>query len=872
VLAAARAHAIRAQRALERLDPDYRRRAADTHRVLAEDYPPEQVLLQRAYQMIGEPKSNLTPEQQVAAGAHLRGWIRGNKDILDAIGPESHETIAAVRANIAGTLGDSYLTSAYQRKATLSSALIGDGMSPGRARALSSVMMESELQRHFPNGVPDNIRAFQAEVKSVEPRRSLAGLATFVQEFKNTVFAIDLGIFGVQGSAGFAHGIAPIFVGSINRAFALLHLPHAGMLLADSGMGFRAQAAIDGLKFYSRLDPAGSVVSTSSGSLFQHLGAPGRWFDEKLWSPTSEVLNHLQFGTIMDWGRLLVYEGNLTMLHATGRDVTNAAVRRTAARNANAIGSVADIALRPNRAATEATMLLSPQMTRAQLSLVGQVARGFSPRATAAEKLIAAQTIISFTASSLLFGKALHSQFGVGDFEMDPFKPGFGFLTFENGYTVNMFSQEQFKDALMQSFQALNDGDPEVAARAWARFGMGRLSPVASVVIGGLFGYGYQQGLGYRYGDLTRRGALINVLPVPPMVSQLMTGDHSAFALGGEGLGFNIFPEGAYAIADRTSQEDPQFGVPYKDLPPGGTIDENNQPRNDGRDDFEKKYPEIAAALDENTRARADAGDVTAEGYVAMETIDNQRRDDELAAADIFRETGDRDGFGEMLDDIQLSTAVARGQVDTLYQLYKDSGDLPEDPNERARVEYYDSFDPYRLPGGGLDGEGWSEAYAKLWQSWDDTQRAYVEANTGLMEHEDPDVEAYYETKRGLSEENGWYSITDYAWSQVSPYYQELASFETMGEYQDWYIAEGTEYYREGYGVDAMDEAMRQMNRVKAYRQFVEFRSEVRSKWIAGNRPLADEAIKYGLIGTNVELRKWRILQREWERSYGQNQ
>lgn len=93
------------------------------------------------------------------------------------------------------------------------------------------------------------------------------------------------------------------------------------------------------------------------------------------------------------------------------------------------------------------------------------------------------------------------------------------------------------------------------------------------------------------------------------------------------------------------------------------------------------------------------------------------------------------DQFRERYARIQAKAAVDRAAVDRVFQLFKDTDELPEDPNKRAIVQYYDAFDKAKGESGRISFDVLDDIMAGLEAEWTDAQEAAVERNTGIAKH-----------------------------------------------------------------------------------------------------------------------------------------
>src|SRR5690606_26356920 len=130
-------------------------------------------------------------------------------------------------------------------------------------------------------------------------------------------------------------------------------------------------------------------------------------------------------------------------------------------------------------------------------------AKLLGPKTNKQERMQAATMIASNVLITIAGAKLLHDSFGMGEFEFDPSKPGFGRFTtqFTDGegkqIVWDYLPQDSVQRAFLQSIREIMEGDPKEAAEAWARAGIGSASPAMRPFLGGL-GLGFDAGSGYR--------------------------------------------------------------------------------------------------------------------------------------------------------------------------------------------------------------------------------------------------------------------------------------------------------------------------------------------------------------------------------------
>ncbi|MCH8310339.1 MAG: hypothetical protein IIB17_07585, partial [Chloroflexi bacterium] len=83
----------------------------------------------------------------------------------------------------------------------------------------------------------------------------------------------------------------------------------------------------------------------------------------------------------------------------------------------------------------------------------------------------------------------------------------------------------------------------------------------------------------------------------------------------------------------------------------------------------------------------------------------------------------------------RILAAASRFTVDDIFKIFKDTGELPKDPNQRAITEYYQVFDNARSETTAIDYEQVEVELSALDAKWTEKQKGYVDRNTGRTEH-----------------------------------------------------------------------------------------------------------------------------------------
>lgn len=788
----------------------------------------------------------------------IRIWLEANRVRLDAIGPEWNQTFTNIRASLSGNVADSFVTALLHRKSNLQQALRRTGIveNDELVKSLVDDLFEMELRKRFGFDVPPRVRNMLAEARSTEGLADLGSFELAAQRVKNTIFGFaDIGVFGVQVQASLVrNGVAGI-VGMVNRILAASHI-HDFRPLYTSTVGNRqVQYAVDGLG--QGVGP--SAVRSELGTILQYLGPVGRTIDRPV-TAISAWLNQMQFGNILQWVRDSTHEGNLMILHLTGNDIADPAVRRASAESANMASSWAHQALRRSRGAAETTVLTSPMMTRAQFAHVRQLMNALNPASGAnrAERTLAAVSIASTAIYSLVIGKGIHDLVGKGDFTFDPREPGFGFLTLANGTVINMFPQTSFVDAIARSFGALVEQDAKGVWEAWARFGLGRTSFLSSNVLSAA-GVGFEPGSGFRFGDLSPDARLLNLAPLPPIIQQAVTEGVDLDQLILEGIGVSAFDESSFGMERRTFNDE-HSGLDFDDAS-----------RADRRDHL-AAHPEIEELRMEERQTLARRGDRLSQALLIANNDDpsvpgvnglgtRQRLanleqlsiDERTGVVDhggyrsarrtiLSEQRGKSSAYDDVLDDFAESDDEAERDAARLYELYDEAKDIAELPD----------FDLFAE----LEANLQQELGLERWTS------AQVIVN-GIDPRDNP-LEQEYQQALNAVAASGLFRVSDDAWADMQGLTPLLREFPSFFEYRDQVVNDFIQLsmlsnpaFSDG---EHRDEANRRFNNSRVVKQYRDVRSAHRAAWRATAPPEAvDFAETWELIDTTLESRAGTI-------------
>ena len=154
-----------------------------------------------------------------------------------------------------------------------------------------------------------------------------------------------------------------------------------------------------------------------------------------------------------------------------------------------------------------------------------------------------------------------------------------------------------------------------------------------------------------------------------------------------------------------------------------------------------------------------------ADGFAELDRLDQERitRGEALVAELVGDLLGkDRTESFEVARDFRAEVsrlkkeiADRKSQVDKDFQLFKDTGELPDDPNKKALVEYYNIFEKATLPSGKIDWEAANALEIELRDKWTPDQEAFVDRNIGLTEW-GPLMKEFIEQQKTLSNSGYW--------------------------------------------------------------------------------------------------------------------
>ena len=745
--------------------------------------PEAETLRRNAQEVLAKQVSDPRRREQMERTIAL--WTDQNRVRLDSIKSSMPDIVNAVtgsiRAAATGQLKDSWLTAAAYRKADLVNALEAQGLETEFAKKVANAMFERELKLKYPKGVPEDIAKQVQMTKSLPYGESegFSKLGGISQDMKNSAFGIDFGIMGQQVLHAFRYGGPNIMAGAVNELLSALHLPSVRLFGDD--LPREVEMLLDGVNVGA---PTGISDFSRQSSMLSWLGKPGKAIDQKVYLPLADKLTDLQFRTVLGRVRRWNYEGNLLISKLAGSDITNAKVRATAGDYANANTSYGRLAVDTTRREAERGLLLTPSMRRAQINQILQVGKLLAPTASPQQRILAAATIASWGASTLVIGKLLHDYAGVGDFEWDPSKPGYGNITLKNGYVINLYPQEQILKTLARSARILTDledADWTQLREEWGKLAMGSSSPPLQGAEKAA-GFGYQPGEGYKFGDygegMSPVQRILASLPLPTMASNYMQGD--AFTTAAGAGGFPAYKESDYVEFNRDITEWAKKNNVRDDqgklITSWGDLDKGQKQAAEAAG---LKPPEYDGPSDPVTDARfADYG------RVRDGAIDDLRK--RIDAGATGRDL--RTAIGEFKDTVRVAGNTALDQVkdakpDSKRDLYGGLYWSVDAPTKADGTTDFDALDAER-----------ARILAEAQSAGVDP--AYItgkgEGTYRGLRYTDPVVrEAVFklEDDRELIEESGLWELKPTTWKQLQSLAPaDLGQYATFDDFQEAYV------------------------------------------------------------------------------------
>jgi hypothetical protein len=670
------------------------------------------------------------------------------------------------------------------------------------------------LQGSIGDNVPPHIRAQLDAARDPDFFTDLKPFSRFVARAKNTMFGFDAGLAGVQLAAALIGGGPLLLAGAINRTLAMLHMPHIQtVLLQQGGATRKTQFLADHLHYGG----GGTAFTEGEGTLIRYgnnikgVGKVSKPVDSVL-TEVADGLAHLQFNVILSYVREMMHEGNLALLELAHRfeakalkaagssaqprlkGITDVPTRQLSARWANTLTAFAPQALKRGRAEAERVLLTSAPMTRAQIDIVAQVAKGMTPGsgATAAERLTAAMAIGTYASSVLMMGKLINDHVGVGEFIFDPSAPGFGLITLPSGQVLNLFSQQSFKRAIFRSFRELAEGDIDEAGLAWAKFAGGRSSVVGDVLTRGAVNFGFvdEKGFGFGAGAETGLGQLADIAPIPPLVrSTALQGETSAGQILAEGAGVSSFEEREFVAENREIDAAFAEGQRTNAVFGAETLDELKDMIGSNRtdtllDEFGAESLAAArAATQAATKEAADGGDPVARalmvGFETQERLNSLALEPGLTKRDYRKKSGD-------------IKAQQRGRLrDPQIQEVFDGFEESESRIDQLTNQWFDLFQQALGPGELTDFDLFNELEDAFIGRIGDEDFQLVMANVNALDPKANAFERELRQVRGTLATTGFFDIDADAWAQTQQLFasDNLGRFRTAADFRDHQLA-----------------------------------------------------------------------------------
>ncbi len=401
-------------------------------------------------------------------------------------------------------------------------------MSPQQIRQTVDDAVEGRLINHFdrnPQGMAQARQQLaQDEARAQELAKDFHGLNTFVDRTKNTMFPLDIGFFGQNVLTGMRQGGITTIAGMANRVALAMHMPFATNLEAATGLPRILAASNDGLK----LGNIASGLKPDEGTLLRYI--PGiSAIDKHAITPMLGKLTDAQYTGVGGFLKMMNYEGNLMVLGAAGKDISNPAVRREAARITNNAWSSANLATTPGRGQAEKLAFTSPAFTRSQVAVGNDMLKLITPGASSTQRILAGTAILSNIAFAAGVYKFLNDQLGVGPAQLNPLQPGFGTITLPTknsegqNHVINLFPQRTFQTFATRAINAVGNQDPQALVKALAQLGAGRAGALPAAG-GRAFGYGYDSNGKFHMGGMDIEERVKASLPVPTSLQNQVLG------------------------------------------------------------------------------------------------------------------------------------------------------------------------------------------------------------------------------------------------------------------------------------------------------------------------------------------------------------
>ena len=207
--------------------------------------------------------------------------------------------------------------------------------------------------------------------------------------------------------------------------------------------------------------------------------------------------------------------------------------------------------------------------------------------------------------------------------------------------------------------------------------------------------------------------------------------------LGIQTTGLNLRAEMTMALLDRVARES---GFLKADGTPVRKWDDLEQHQ---KKDLSKNEM-LETELGLRSKAAVERQQQRALGFATLDDLDKERIvRGEALVTEFLTETRGLEGtdyrqranqFRNEVTLLKREISSRKGQVDIDFKLFEDTGKLPEDPNKRALVEYYNTFELARKPSKEIDWDKQEAIETALRKLWTSAKNAYVDRNIGLTE------------------------------------------------------------------------------------------------------------------------------------------
>jgi len=571
-------------------------------------------------------------------------------------------------------------------------------------------------------------------VNAVEGYHALPGKVTRAAldvsaKAKNLAFGpLDIAVSGVQGLKALTTGGVQLFMNEILRGVTALKVGRAqhmrALIEGTDGLPKLVRYSNDGL--HIGLGP--SAVTTGKGTSFSYFGPIGRAIDKPL-SAFIDGKARIEFGVVLTGIRVRLMEGNLLMLHMMGQDITDAAVRRTAANWANTMTGASRGAQTPGRRALETAATTSFQMGRSEIATLGGIVKA-ATFGSGAEKQMAMLTLASVGAAVYGLGSLINMSFGNGPIEFDP-RNGKWATIQVGGKNVPIIPQRGLVRAIAKSItelEKLDEASGDKLARIWTQYVGAKLAPGTAAPAANLAGFGFDPDRGYEAGTLETKWRFLNVLPMPPVVSSAIAGERDPTSVGFNVAGFNPFPVSAYDRLRQAWKEEYPDAAEYEGGPQR-TIAEDN--------------PRLAPLLEAVDAEGRESG---FEGALNREQLDAQavQQAEQLRPFIEGVRAGNAEAGPQLLRQLSNYNTFMAGAV--AQSVFGVDFDNPDTPAEHA-LEDLGNLNPYsdRF----MDADPETGDFVPDWDAYDRERDRLI----GIVDREHPGYRAAYEARLRLPEE-----------------------------------------------------------------------------------------------------------------------